>query len=62
MFAVRAEALSFFISYWRRVRGKAKVDEDLVDPLIEREKRYGLLAAHYRQHLELNIVYDALGL
>ena len=57
-----AEALLFFISYWLKVRGKAKGDGDFIDPLVARERRYDLLAAHYRQHLRLNIVYEALGL
>jgi adenosylcobyric acid synthase len=57
-----AEALEFFINYWRRILGKEQVRGNFRDPLVEREKRYDFLAAHYRQHLKLNLVYEALGL
>jgi adenosylcobyric acid synthase len=57
-----AEALEFFINYWRRILGREQERGNFLDPLFEREKRYDFLAAHYRQHLKMNLVYEALGL
>lgn len=57
-----ADGLSWFLDHWRRISGKKAFETMLVDPRIERERRYDALADHFRQHLKLEVIYRALGL
>jgi adenosylcobyric acid synthase len=54
-----AEGLAALVNHWRRIRGK-RTSAIVVDPLAERERRYDLLADHYRHNLKLDLIYRAL--
>lgn len=53
------DGLRWLLNHWRRLRGKDQLHE-VVDPKAERERRYDALAAHFRQHLNLDLIYRAL--
>jgi hypothetical protein len=51
--------LRWILNHWRQLRGKAPLRE-IVDPKAERERRYDALADHFRQYLNLDLIYRAL--
>ena len=54
-----AEGLRLLLRRWRQICDKDS-NGSLVDPLVEREKRYDALAAHYRSNLRMDVIYRAL--
>ena len=54
-----AEGSAALVNHWRKFRGK-RTTNIVVDPLAERERRYDLLADHYRSNLKMDLVYRAL--
>jgi len=55
-----AEGLRLLLSHWRKICGKQESNGVVVDPLVERERRYDALADHYRSHLKMDVIYRAL--
>ncbi len=55
-----AEGQRLLINHWRKICGKEKSSSDVIDPLVEREKRYDALADHYRSNLRMDVIYRAL--
>jgi adenosylcobyric acid synthase len=54
------EGLALLLKHWRKICGKGECAPYVIDPLAEREKRYDILAEHYRNHLNLDVIYRAL--
>ncbi len=52
-----AEGLELLLSYWRKLCGKKSSASVMVDPLAERERRYEMLADHYRRNLKMDFIY-----
>jgi len=57
-----AEGLSVLLSHWRRLCGKKESESAIIDPVLERERRYDALADHYRRNVKMDIIYRALGI
>ncbi|HLA12871.1 MAG TPA: cobyric acid synthase [Pyrinomonadaceae bacterium] len=55
-----AEGLRLLLRRWRQICDKKESNGSLVDPLVEREKRYDALADHYRSNLRMDVIYRAL--
>lgn len=55
-----AAGLAWLLDRWRRISGKPTSYTRLFDPNVERDRRYDTLADHFRQHLKLQLIYDAL--
>jgi adenosylcobyric acid synthase len=53
------DGLRWILNHWRQLCGKEPLRE-VVDPKAERERRYDALADHFRQHLNLELIYRAL--
>ncbi|HXQ70984.1 MAG TPA: cobyric acid synthase, partial [Pyrinomonadaceae bacterium] len=45
------DGLRWILNHWRRLRGKHVTSSNVIDPKVERERRYDALADHFRQHL-----------
>src|ERR1700754_5289052 len=54
------DGLRWILNHWRRLRGKHVTSSNVIDPTVERERRYDALADHFRQHLNLDLIYRAL--
>ncbi|HKS08268.1 MAG TPA: cobyric acid synthase, partial [Pyrinomonadaceae bacterium] len=54
-----ADGLAWILNHWRRLLGKHSTST-VIDPKAERERRYDALADHFRQHLNLDLIYRAL--
>jgi adenosylcobyric acid synthase len=52
--------LKWLLTHWRKICGKEPYDITTVDPESERERRYDLLADHFRRHMNLDIIYEVL--
>ena len=48
------------LSHWRNICGKDGLSSGAIDPLVERERRYDALADHYRDNLNMDLIYRAL--
>ncbi|HEY8187766.1 MAG TPA: cobyric acid synthase [Pyrinomonadaceae bacterium] len=55
------EGLTLLLNFWRKICGKQDWTAGVVDPLLERERRYDALADHYRRNLKMDVIYRALG-
>jgi len=55
-----AEGLELLLSHWRKICDKKESNGSVVDPLIERERRYDALAEHFRRNLKMDVIYRAL--
>ena len=53
------DGLAWILNHWSRICRKDPV-KLICDPKVERERRYDVLADHFRQHLRLDIIYQAL--
>jgi adenosylcobyric acid synthase len=53
------DGLAWMLNLWRRLCGK-RFGQHIIDPKAERERRYEALANHFRQHLNLDLIYRAL--
>lgn len=53
------DGLAWILNHWRRLLGKHPTST-VIDPKAERERRYDALADHFRQHLNLDLIYRAL--
>jgi adenosylcobyric acid synthase len=51
-----AEGLAMLLSHWGNLCGKKVLTAMVVDPLVERERRYDALAEHYRRNLRMDII------
>src|SRR5882672_1061673 len=51
-----SDGLALLLAHWRKLRGKKISAESVVDPLAERERRYDVLAEHYRRNLRMDII------
>lgn len=54
------DGLAWILNHWCRICNKGPI-EKIVDPRAERERSYEALADHFRQHLRLDLIYQALG-
>jgi len=54
-----ADGLAWILNHWCRICKKDPI-EKVVDPKAERERRYDVLADHFRRHLRLDLIYNAL--
>ena len=54
-----ADGLGWILNHWCRVCGKDPI-RMIVDPKAERDRRYNALADHFRRHLRLDLIYQAL--
>lgn len=54
------DGLAALLEHWRKLCGKGGDFSGVIDPLVEREKRYDALAEHYRRNLKLDVIYRAL--
>lgn len=54
------DGLALLLSHWRKICGKQEAAADVIDPLVERERRYDALAEHYRSNLKMDVVWRAL--
>jgi adenosylcobyric acid synthase len=52
-----AEGLALLLTHWRKLCGKKISAAPVVDPLAERERRYDVLAEHYRRNLRMDIIH-----
>ena len=57
-----AEGLAVLLGHWRRLCGKKESKSAIIDPALERERRYDALADHYRRNIKMGIIYRALGI
>lgn len=55
-----AEGLSLLLNHWRKICGKENPSSGVTDPLAERERRYDVLAEHFRTNLKMDLIYRAL--
>lgn len=55
-----AEGLGLLLRHWQTICGKEETTERVINPLIERERRYDALADHYRRNLKMDVIYRAL--
>lgn len=55
-----AQGLALLLGHWRKLCGKEEGAQVVIDPLLERERRYDLLAEHYRRNMNLEVIYQAL--
>lgn len=55
-----ADGLRWILNHWRGLLGKHQPHTTVLDPKSERERRYDALAAHFRQHMNLDLIYRAL--
>jgi adenosylcobyric acid synthase len=56
------EGLNWLLSHWRRICEKNGTSASVSDPAVERERRYDALADHFRGHMNLDLIYQALSL
>ncbi len=52
-----AEGLALLLTHWRKLCGKKISAAPVVDPLAERERRYDILAEHYRRNLRMDVIH-----
>ena len=55
-----AEGIELLLNHWRKLCGKNSSAPVMVDPLAERERRYDILADHYRRNLKMDIIYHLI--
>ena len=51
------DGLALLLRHWQKVCGKLVLSDGLVDPLAQSDRRYDELAANYRRHLNMDIIY-----
>jgi adenosylcobyric acid synthase len=57
-----AEGLAVLLNHWRSLCGKKSSSSVIIDPNAERERRYNLLADHFRSNIKMDVIYQALGI
>ena len=55
------EGLELLLRHWQKLRGKTTVSTSIINPIAGLEKRYDALAANFRRHLNMNIIYRLIG-
>jgi adenosylcobyric acid synthase len=55
-----SEGLAWLVNHWQRARGKPLSNLRGFDPHSERERRYDVLAEHFRSSMKMDLVYRAL--
>jgi len=54
------DGLETLLGNWRKICGKQESISAVIDPLVERERRYDALAEHYRNNLKMDVIWRAL--
>lgn len=54
--------LKWLLNQWSHALGRDPYDITTTNPQSECERRYDLLADHFRRHMNLEIIYEALGI
>lgn len=52
-----SEGLALLLDHWRKLSGKKSTALPIIDPLEERERRYDVLAEHFRRNLKMDLLY-----
>lgn len=52
--------LQWLLNHWCDVCGKEPFNTTVIDPESERGRRYNHLADHFRRHMNLDLIYEAL--
>ncbi|MGH9905575.1 MAG: hypothetical protein ACRD8U_08345, partial [Pyrinomonadaceae bacterium] len=56
-----ADGVALLVRHWQKLCGKELSEKvNLIDPAREREQRYDKLAEHYRNGLNMDLIYRAL--
>ena len=56
-----ADGVALLVRHWQKLCGKSLSEKvNLIDPARERERRYDSLAEHYRNSLNMDLIYQAL--
>ncbi len=54
------DGLAWLIDHWLRISGKPAQHAKIIDPGVERERRYDALADQFRKHMKLDLIHRAL--
>jgi adenosylcobyric acid synthase len=54
------DGLELLVRHWRKICEKQESGVEVIDPLVERERRYDVLAEHYRSNLKMDVIWRAL--